>query len=193
MNIFLFLVKRPKRCQKVFLNYRFQSSFLLSTPLQQSSATIDCLPTALQWAYFMVPIQSVSSSHQPLAESLMQISFSLSCLYASRVKDVFVWWGLGVKNKFALCFKLWRSQKSVRKILTAMNNEFDSHVQPFTSTRETSWRLHLFKAGLSQGGACKNSSPDQLRERERWRSEGGRCCRELKVFWGWSCQCYLSF
>lgn len=54
------------------------------------------------------------------------------------------------------------------------NNEFDSHVQPFTSTRETSWRLYLFKAGLSQGGACKNSSPDQLRERERWRSEGGR-------------------
>lgn len=72
------------------------------------------------------------------------------------------------------------------------NNEFDSHVQPFTSTRETSWRLYLFKAGLSQGGACKNSSPDQLRERERWRSEGGRCCRELKVFWGWSCQCSLT-
>lgn len=62
------------------------------------------------------------------------------------------------------------------------NNEFDSHVQPFTSTRETSWRLYLFKAGLSQGGACKNSSPDQLRERERSRREGER--QGVKGVWG---------
>lgn len=71
----------------------------------------------------MVPIQSVSSSLQPLAESLMQIILSLSHLRPAGVKDVFVWCGSGVKNKFALCFKSWRSQKSVRKVLTAITQE----------------------------------------------------------------------
>lgn len=112
--------------------------------------------------------------------------FSISRLHAAGVKEVLVCCDLCVKNKFALCFKSWRSRKSVRKRFWPQshkrNNEFDSHVQPFTSTRETSWRLYLFKAGLSQGGACKNSSPDQLRERKKERERGGR--EVLPESWG---------
>lgn len=52
------------------------------------------------------------------------------------------------------------------------SNEFDGGVQPFTSTGETSWRIDLFKSGLSQDRVYKNSSPDQLRKRERSRREG---------------------